>query len=138
MAKLQDPLPNARFRLMCRDALSGRPGHIGFQVMQGEFQCILVAIATGLRHALHHEAPLVCGVALCFLPHFDIGERMFPHRIPLSPRISKGDAQRADESVRPVTPSSEVRIAYNSRCCSSAMCWMPVSAPSMLSASLRA
>src|SRR4029453_7232884 len=104
MAQLQDPLPNARFRLMCRAALSGRPGHIGFEVIQGELQCIMVAIATGLRHALHHAAPLVRGVYPCFLPHFDIREPIFPYLIALSFCISQGDAEMADESGRPVTP----------------------------------
>src|SRR5215469_16814825 len=104
MAKLQDPLPNASFRLMRCDALLGRPCHIGFQVVQGELQFIMVAIATGLRHVLHHAAPLVRGVYPCFLPHFDIGKPIFPYLIALSLCISQGDAQIADESGRPVTP----------------------------------
>src|SRR5215831_20009755 len=106
MAQLQDPLPNARFRLMRRDAFLGRRGHIGFQVMQGELQFITVALATGLRHALHYVAPLMHGGSPCFFPHFDIGEPIFPRLLALSLSLSKGGALIEDESGRPVTPTS--------------------------------
>jgi hypothetical protein len=61
MATLQDPLPNTGFRLMCRDALPGSPLHLGFQVVQGGLQGIMITIGTGFRHAFHHTAPLGLG-----------------------------------------------------------------------------
>src|SRR6516164_507586 len=104
MAKLQDPMPHTGFRLMCRDALPGSPLHIGFQVVQGGLQGLMIAIGTGLRHAFHHTAPLSLGAYQRVCAHFDTGEPIFPHLIALSPCMAKGDVQIAAERGRPVTP----------------------------------
>jgi hypothetical protein len=63
MAKLQDPMPHTGFHLMHRDALAGCPFHRGLEVIQGGLTLVRVAIGMGLRHAVHHVAPLSLGVS---------------------------------------------------------------------------
>jgi hypothetical protein len=61
-------VPNAGCHLMRRDALPGGSPHIGFEVIQGVFQPVMVTIRTGCRHAHYHAAPLSLGEYQSFLP----------------------------------------------------------------------